>query len=276
MGVLAFSRAGINSTRKTTNFLSGNPAFNPSFQLSFAVIAGGGGSPGGKGGAGGFRKSFGAEPSGGGAASETPITVNASDGPIQVTVGGGAGNAPANGSPSTFGPVTSLGGGHGGRRAGGIPSATGGSGGGGEGGYGGGGSAGAAGTTGQGFEGATGVSGGFQCDFAGYDQYGNRLENCYYTYGPGGGGGGAGSAGSGATGGAGLATSIRGTSQTFASGNTASAPHTGNSGQSGIIIIRYPGANVINIGAGLTGTTTTVGSDKVTTFTAGTGTVTFN
>jgi hypothetical protein len=42
------------------------------------------------------------------------------------------------------------------------------------------------------------------------------------------------------------------------------------------VIVRYPSANVINIGAGLTGTTTTVASDKVTTFTAGTGNITFS
>jgi hypothetical protein len=41
------------------------------------------------------------------------------------------------------------------------------------------------------------------------------------------------------------------------------------------VIVRYPAAITITIGAGLTGSTSTVGSDKVTTFTAGTGNVSF-
>ena len=91
-----------------------------------------------------------------------------------------------------------------------------------------------------------------------------------------GGGGGAGSAGGTGTTGAGLTTSIRGSSETFASGNISSAPNTGNGGQSGIVIVRYPGTETLNIGAGLTGSTVTVGANKVTTFTAGTGNATFS
>lgn len=41
----------------------------------------------------------------------------------------------------------------------------------------------------------------------------------------------------------------------------------------GLWILRYPDAFTITIGAGLTGTTSTVGSNKVTTITAGTGNV---
>jgi hypothetical protein len=73
-----------------------------------------------------------------------------------------------------------------------------------------------------------------------------------------------------------LATSIRGSSQTFASGNTGAAPNSGNSAQSGIVIVRYTNSATLNIGAGLTGSTVAVGSDKVTTFTAGTGNITFS
>ena len=47
------------------------------------------------------------------------------------------------------------------------------------------------------------------------------------------------------------------------------------SGASGIVILKYPAGNSLTIGAGLTGSTTTVGSSKVTSFTAGTGTITF-
>jgi hypothetical protein len=45
-------------------------------------------------------------------------------------------------------------------------------------------------------------------------------------------------------------------------------------GASGVVIIRYPATQSFSIGAGLTSSTTTVGDDKVTQFTAGTGTVT--
>jgi hypothetical protein len=49
----------------------------------------------------------------------------------------------------------------------------------------------------------------------------------------------------------------------------------GNGG-SGIVILRYPNTHTVTIGSGLTGTTATDGSDKVTTFTAGTGTISFS
>jgi hypothetical protein len=47
----------------------------------------------------------------------------------------------------------------------------------------------------------------------------------------------------------------------------------GAAGGSGVVILRYPSAFTITIGAGLTGTTATVGANKVTTITAGTGNV---
>jgi hypothetical protein len=42
-----------------------------------------------------------------------------------------------------------------------------------------------------------------------------------------------------------------------------------------VVILRYPNTFTITLGAGLTGTTTTVSSDNVTTITAGTGNVSF-
>jgi hypothetical protein len=48
---------------------------------------------------------------------------------------------------------------------------------------------------------------------------------------------------------------------------------SGFNGGSGIVILKYPSAVTITIGAGLTGSTATVGSNKVTTITAGTGNV---
>ena len=63
------------------------------------------------------------------------------------------------------------------------------------------------------------------------------------------------------------------------SGGGRSGPYnspTGNAylnGGSGVVILRYPNTKTITIGAGLTGTTATDGSFKVTSITAGTGNV---
>jgi hypothetical protein len=43
-----------------------------------------------------------------------------------------------------------------------------------------------------------------------------------------------------------------------------------------VVILRYPNTRTITIGAGLTGSTSTVGSDNVTTITAGTGNVSWS
>jgi hypothetical protein len=52
---------------------------------------------------------------------------------------------------------------------------------------------------------------------------------------------------------------------------------TGGNGGSGVVILRYLTASgTITIGAGLTGTTATDGSYKVTTITAGTGNVSWS
>ena len=47
-------------------------------------------------------------------------------------------------------------------------------------------------------------------------------------------------------------------------------------GGSGVVIVRYPNTYTITVGAGLTSSTTTDGSDKVTSFTAGTDTISFS
>jgi hypothetical protein len=47
----------------------------------------------------------------------------------------------------------------------------------------------------------------------------------------------------------------------------------GGNGGSGVVILRYPAAYNITIGAGLTGSTETIGFAKVTTITQGTGNV---
>jgi hypothetical protein len=55
-----------------------------------------------------------------------------------------------------------------------------------------------------------------------------------------------------------------------------SSNQAGGAGGSGIVIIKFPKTFDINIGAGLTGTTIIDNTFKITTFTAGTGTVTFS
>ena len=59
-------------------------------------------------------------------------------------------------------------------------------------------------------------------------------------------------------------------------GENSSPPNNQNPaepGSAGVVILRYPSSNTITIGAGLTGSTSTVGANKVTTITAGTGNV---
>jgi len=47
-------------------------------------------------------------------------------------------------------------------------------------------------------------------------------------------------------------------------------------GGSGCVVLLYPSGYTITIGSGLTGTTATVGSNKVTTLTAGSGNVSWS
>jgi hypothetical protein len=69
---------------------------------------------------------------------------------------------------------------------------------------------------------------------------------------------------------------VAGTVNTGGGGGGTGSGDTTNraaSGGSGVVILRYPAAYTITIGAGLTGSTATVGANKVTTITAGTGNV---
>lgn len=253
--------------------------------LDFLVVAGGaaggaGSTLSGGGGAGGLRTSFGSS-SGGGSSNETQFTYALST-DYTVTVGaGGAGTASyargASGSNSTFATITSTGGGGGGVSANSsLANGISGGSGGGAGGASQFDGVGGAGTANQGFAGASVTRGGsFPC----------------------GGGGGAGSAGSASGsndsggGGNGLAVSITGSSVTYAvggdprtttadggtnEGDGGSGWSTSGSGGSGVVILRYPSKLTITVGAGLTSSTATDGSDKVTTFTAGTGNISFS
>jgi hypothetical protein len=94
-----------------------------------------------------------------------------------------------------------------------------------------------------------------------------------------------GSAGAGGSGGGGAGGGIAlsgdaGTANTGGGGGgpgtnttTSTATNFGGNGGSGVVILRYPVTFTITIGAGLTGTTSTVGDEKITTITAGTGDV---
>ena len=53
-------------------------------------------------------------------------------------------------------------------------------------------------------------------------------------------------------------------------------PGVSGAGGSGVVILRYPSAITIALSGGLTGSTITDGSSKVTTITAGTGTVSWS
>jgi hypothetical protein len=242
----------------------------------YLVIAGGGGSmqsTSGGGGAGGYRNSTSGELSGANSSTETPLTLLPTA-EYTVTVGAGAGpggaSGPVEGGSSQFHSVISRGGGGGGGNSWG--GRIGGSGGGGQGGAGAGtalqGFAGGSSSGGGGGAGAIGIAGG-----VGGDGLSSSITGTPVTR-AGGGGGYNNRAGGAGGGGAGSTAGVNGTANTGGgAGGANSSP--GRNGGSGIVIVRYSDAFTITIGAGLTATTTTVGTNKVTTFTAGTGVVSF-
>jgi hypothetical protein len=254
--------------------------------VKYLVNAGGGGGSSGGGGAGGYRLSVTGELSGANSTAENLFSFLLSTN-YNVTVGAG-GAVGVTGSDSIFGPVTSLGGGGGGAGSSNTNSIglTGGSGGGGGSLATSSNSAGGSGTALQGFNGGAGA----------------YVVSVSQSGGGGGGAGGNGGNSSGntpGTSGAGLASSITGSSVTRAVGgvgggdtatlrtdptaNTGSGgfgsyfksptSYSASAGASGVVILRYPNTLTITLGAGLTGSTATDGSDKVTTITAGTGNV---
>lgn len=243
----------------------------PSVTIEYLVVAGGGGA--------GNAPQWNAGGGAGGAinSSYSDILSNITSLSYTVTVGSG-GAAGSQGSNSiVFNNVIAIGGGRGGQAATGPLAA------GGNGGSGGGGSAngypGGLGATGQGYPGASG----------------SPSNN-----GGGGGAGGAGSSASGSiagTGGIGIDVSITGSNVTYAAGgaggDTASngTENRGNGGNggggtsgtgtggSGIVILKYPNTLTLsNTTPGLTFTTDSanVAGYSITTFTAGTGTITWS
>ena len=271
--------------------------------------SGGNGNGSGGGGAGGYRSAYNNETSGGGGSAETALSIVPNTN-YTVTVGaGGAGGAAvgqnaggnngAVGSDSVFSSVTSLGGGFGGKLT--TAGGTGGSGGGG------GASAavGGSGTTNQGYAGGDGTtSGNPYCggggggageigntDGTGYggDGVASTITGSSVIRGGGGGGGrytsASGTTGIGGDGGGGDGGMSGGPDggvvNTGGGGGGASWPstgtgYTGGTGGSGIVILRYPNTSTLTAGGTLVHSTATDGSDKITTFTAGTGNIQLN
>lgn len=263
------------------------------------------------GGAGGYINSYAEESSGGSTSSLPSITCSTAQTfpDLTVTVGAG-GSVGTSGSNSVFSGKdfsdtafsnTAVGGGYGAGNST-ANGATGGSGGG-EGilfvsgsGFSNGNTTGPSGTANQGTAGGGRVGTGSPRNAGLCAEFGSEFW-CYNdnpNYGAGGGGG-AGSSTSSSDGGDGLSSGITGTGVTRAGGGygegSSKAAGTAGSGQSaaggggnatsagndGVVILRYPSTVAISFNAlDLTGSTATVGSDKVTTFTAGSGTVSFS
>ncbi len=278
------SRFVVTKTQSGTYTLSGDLA-PVLLTTDYLVVAGGGGggtSRAAGGGAGGYREG---------------IAVLQPDTDYQVFVGAGGATSPsstASGNASMFDTITSAGGGYGG---GGTSPTTGV---GAPGGSGGGGAYGAAAGAGntpavapsQGNPGAStggetgGGGGGASAGGSGQTGGAGRSSSITGTAvfrGGGGGGGGWPSSGPGGVGGGGAGTSGSGSNGTPGTANTggggggmsawASQPGAGGSG---VVILSYPSVYNITLSAGLTGSTATVASKKVTTITAGTGTVRFS
>ena len=301
MSIQKLSSGGFTGGKfKSAGFVT-NKKFVP---VEALVLAGGGsgnGHNGPGGGAGGYRSSYQSDAiSGGGGAVENKLQIF-SGVDFTVTVGAG-GSLPSasqgspgagtlsngtNGSDSVFTSITSIGGG----------KATA------QGGSNGGAATGATSATGQGFPGSAsgqyrgGGGGGAGAAGSGSGSHGNSpggagvsstITGAAVTRGGGGGGGrdnyfnsgtSAGGAGGGGVGrqnttGQNGSTNYGGGG---GGGGTLSLGQSwrGGAGGSGVVILRYPDTSTLTVGAGLTATTATDGSDKVTTFTAGTGTVSF-
>jgi len=275
--------------------------------IDYLVVAGGGAGGGfyrgGGGGAGGLLTNYGGTPLTVSISTNYPVTVGAGGTGGYHTTGGSGGNsvfsniiASGGGGGSQYGANNGVSGGSGGGSAGFSSPGTAGSGNtpsttpsqGNNGGQGwsssacggGGGGAGAIGQ--QGGSGATSGDGG--------NGLAVSITGSSVTYAGGGGGGNyssgnvtIGGSGGGAAGGSGSSPYVSGPAATpntgggggGASGAEASGTNgVGGNGGSGIVILRYPASYTIS---GLSGTTTTVGADSVTTFTnAGTGNIQFN
>lgn len=299
----------VDSASETTSIGSTLPS---TFTVDYLIVAGGGGTDlfSGGGGAGGLRTSFAGSTNGGGSSLENSLTLSTGQA-YNITVGaGGPGMGYASpggtstGSNSVFHNVTSNGGAGGSYQTG----ADGGSGGGaGCGtnpgsysggaaltsptvqGYGGGNSgprSGAYPTGGGGGAGAAGQN--YQSSSAsgnGGVGLSNSITGTAVFYAGGGGGtvhdtgtpGTGGNGGGGNGGQNGVQNGTNGTANTGGGGGgsptSPAGKSVGNNGGSGVVILRYPTGYILS---GITKSTITSGGYDITTFTSGTGTITFN
>jgi len=263
------------------------------FEIQYLVVGGGGGgayrfddaAEAGAGGGGGFRNSTTGEETG------YPLTVSeqkyigalSTNYTVTVGAGGSAGTQSASsGNDSQFDYIVGAGGGRGGSHHSGN-----------------------AGGVGNGDKKQVGCGGGGQ---VGSYQASAKQIGGTASYGQGGsgsntgGGGGAGADGSSTSGGAGKSSSITGASVTYSAGadastNATAAANTGNgggssssngapsfssagdgkAGGSGIVVLKWLTSDgTITVGAGLTSSSTTSGDYTITTFTAGTDTVSWS
>ena len=270
MSVSSASRSSILFPLKDNRI--SNPGLDV-FEIGFLIVAGGGagggagGWYGGGGGGGGYITSEGTS---GGSSSALPKLQAKRGESLTVTVGaGGTGNTQTSaqkGNDSVAGYLIAYGGGSGTR-----------------------------------FDSATFSAGGSGGGGGNFQPRGIPITNQGFIGGSGGqggsGGGGAGGAGvasvgyGGGAGGVGLASTITGSSVTRAIGGpgnsgTVGGANTGTggggnngagvNGGSGVVVLKYPDNVTATIDVGLTSSTTTSGGFNITTFTAGTGAVTFN
>ena len=283
---------------------------DPNVAVDYLVVAGGGGGGGAGGaGAGGLLTTYATTPSTS-SGNQSQLTLNTSDTYTIIVGTGGAGSGTAYAPIGTVGvnssisgsftgsPITAAGGGAGGASSGSN---------GGDGGSGGGAgwstSGGTATPSGQGFDGGSGIAapnysgggGGGASEtpitptqsVAGAGGEGVTVSITGSAVGYAGGGGAAGYAtaiGSGAApavGGGGAGRNWGGSTGNAPTPNPGTdgkggGGGSGGDGGDGVVILRYTNTKTIEVGAGLTATTAEDGTDSVTTFTAGTGTITFS
>ncbi len=266
----------------------------PTFNADYLIIAGGGGGGGGRGGNATVWSSGG----GGGGYQYNAGIKFLIDTNYTITVGDGGAGGAGNGTPVASGGENSsivasgiinevatggVGGGQSsgasGGNSGSLPSNSGGTSytAGAYWGAGGGAGAGSNGSNGSNLSGGNGGNG-YQSSITGTAAYygGGGGGGIYaQTGGSGGLGGGGNGKGTTTNGDDGVNNTGGGGGGAGSAGASAGVNFTGGTGGSGVVILRYPNTQTITIGSGLTGTTATVGSDKVTTFTDGTGTITF-
>jgi hypothetical protein len=269
--------------------------YSLSYAAEYVVIGGGGGGGvgnsgpnqegGGGGGAGGYRSSVSGESSGGGSSAESVFSL-ISGSSYTVTVGGGGAGATSDttngsqGGSSAFATITSNGGGYG--AAANSSGASGGSGGGGGANTSG---SGGSGTSGQGYAGGTGAtsaqsgggggagavgvnSGTYVTGGNGGNGVSSSITGTAVTRAGGGGGGsynsGSGGSGGGGTGAGGSASGTAGATNTGSGGGGGkNSPYFAGNGGSGVVIIRYAGAQ-----KGTGGTVTSSGGYTIHTFTS--------